>query len=121
MTKTIMYVAGVVFIVLGLLGFVSNPILGTFAVDTIHNIIHLAAGVLALIFASQGDAQARKMALILGVVFALITILGFMAGDGEILGMIANNGADNWLHLVFAVVLLIIGLKKPATSSAPSM
>lgn len=124
MAKTIMYIAGAVFIVIGLLGFVNNPILGIFQVDALHNIVHLASGILAFVFASQGESQARKFALILGVVYALVTILGFLTGDGKILGLITVNGADNWLHLVLAVVFLIVGLKKPAMSggmSSPTM
>ena len=114
MAKTIMYVAGVVFIVLGLLGFVNDPVLGIFDVNGMHNIVHLASGILAFIFASQGESQARTYALILGIVYALVTILGFMTGTGNILGLVATNGADSILHLVLAVVFLVVGLKKPA-------
>lgn len=118
MAKTIMYVAGAVFIVLGLLGFVNDPILGIFDVNALHNIVHLASGILALIFASQGESQARTFALVLGIVYALVTILGFMTGDGNILGLVATNGADNILHLVLAVVFLYVGLMKPKTGGA---
>ena len=124
MAKTIMYVVGVAFIVLGLLGFVNDPVLGIFDVDALNNIIHLATGILSLIFASQGESQARMFALVLGIVYVLVTILGFMAGEGKILGLITTNSADNYLHLVLAVGFLIVGLKKPASSggmSSPSM
>lgn len=117
MAKTIMYVAGVVFIVLGLIGFVNDPIFGIFDVDILHNLVHLISGILALIFASQGESQARSLALILGIVYALLTILGFLVGDGKILGLVATNGGSNWLHLIMAIILLIVGLKKPAMSS----
>ncbi len=113
-----MMVVGVVFIILGLLGFVNDPILGIFDVDLLHNLVHLASGILALVFASQGEAQARRFALILGVVYGLVTILGFLVGDGKILGLISTNGADNILHLVLTVVFLIVGLKKPAMGNS---
>ena len=125
MAKTIMRIAGVVFIVLGVLGFFNDPVLGIFDVDALHNIVHLASGILALIFASQGESQARTFSLVLGIVYALLTILGFMAGDdGKLLGLVSNNSADTWLHLVLAVVFLVVGLKKPASGggmSSPSM
>jgi hypothetical protein len=121
MAKTIMYIAGAVFIVLGLLGFVNDPILGIFDVDTMHNIVHLASGILALIFASQGESQARMFALVLGIVYALVTVLGFMTGEGKILGLVSVNGADNYLHLLLTVVFLFVGLKKPAMNTNPSM
>ena len=114
-----MIIAGVVFIILGLLGFVNHPILGIFAVDTLHNLVHLVSGILAIVFAMQGESQARRFALILGIVYALVTILGFIGG-GKILGLIVSNGADNVLHLVLAIVFLIVGLKKPAMSGGMS-
>ena len=118
-----MYIAGAVFIIIGILGFFNNPILGLFQVDTLHNLVHLVSGILAFVFASQGESQSRRFALILGIVYALVTILGFIGG-GKILGLIVSNGADNVLHLVLAIVFLIVGLKKPAMSggmSSPSM
>ncbi len=118
--KNIMIIIGVVFILAGLLGFVNNPILGILAVDTLHNIIHLATGVLAIVFAMQGEAQGRKFFLIFGIVYALVTILGFLTGDGKILGLVTVNGADNIFHLLVTVVFLVIGLKKPASSGSMS-
>lgn len=116
-----MYVLGVVLVIIGVLGFFSGEtVLGIFAVDTLHNIIHLASGVLALIFASRGADQARTAALVLGIVYALVTILGFLGGD-SILGFIANNASDNWLHLVLAVVFLIFGMKKSGSSMPAAM
>ncbi len=117
--KNIMYVIGVVFVLLGLLGFVNDPILGIFEVDTVHNLIHLATGILALIFTAQGEAQGRKFFLIFGVVYALVTILGFLGGD-SVLGITVVNGADNVLHLLVTVVFLVIGLKKPASGAMSS-
>jgi hypothetical protein len=126
MIKNIMYVLGVVFIIIGILGFFNNPILGIFEVDTMHNVVHLASGILALIFASRGENQARTYALVLGIVYALVTVIGFISSTGSILGLFTVNTSDNWLHLVLAIVFLALGLKKPAmgntmSSSNPSM
>ena len=111
-----MYVIGVVFILAGILGFFQDPVLGILDVDLIHNIIHLATGILALVFTSQGEAQGRKFFLIFGIVYALVTVLGFVTGEGKILGLVSVNAADNYFHLVVTIVFLVIGLKKPATS-----
>ncbi len=118
-TKNIMYVLGVILILVGLLGFVQDPVLGIFEVDTLHNLVHLASGILALVFASRGESQARMAALVLGIVYALVTVLGFLSGDNKILNLITINDADNYLHLVLAVIFLIFGLKKGGSSSAP--
>lgn len=119
MTKNILYVLGAVFILVGLLGFVMNPILGIFAVDTLHNIVHLVSGILAIWFARQGDAQGMMYAKVFGIVYLLVAVLGFMqASSGKILGLLAINGADNLLHVVLAAVLLYVGfMMKPAQSS----
>lgn len=117
MRKNVLYVLGAVFIIIGLLGFVmKSPLFGLFAVDTLHNIVHLASGILALIFATRGDSQAKMFALVLGIVYALVTVLGFLAGDGKVLGLLMVNGADNILHLILAILLIIAGVTKPASS-----
>ena len=118
-----MYAAGVVFILIGIIGFIQgDSVLGIFAVDMIHNLVHLASGVLALVFASRGENAARKYALVLGIVYALVTVLGFLTGEGKVLGLISVNQADNFLHLVLAIVFLAIGLRKPATAmTTPQM
>jgi hypothetical protein len=121
MTKNIMYVLGIVLILVGLLGFFNNPVLGIFATDALHNIVHLASGLLAVILASRGEDQARKAALVLGIVYALVTILGFLSSGDKILGLITYNGADNYLHLLLAVVFLIFGLKKGGSSAPVGM
>jgi hypothetical protein len=46
---------------------------------------------------------------IFGVVYGLVAVLGFVVGDGMLLGLISNNTADTWLHVGIAVVSLIIG------------
>ncbi len=118
--KNILYVLGAIFIILGLLGFFNNPILGTFQVDALHNVIHLATGVLAIIFAGMGDSQARTFCLVFGIIYLLVTILGFISGTGKILGLISNNMADNFLHLVIAIVFLALGMRKPTGMAASS-
>jgi hypothetical protein len=118
MTKNVMYVLGAVLIIVGLLGFINNPVLGIFKVDVLHNLVHLASGILAVVFAGMGASQAKTFAVILGVVYALVTILGFLSGE-SVLGLITVNMADNVLHLVLAIVFLVIGLKKSSGGMAP--
>lgn len=118
MTKNILYVLGAVFIIIGILGFFNNPILGIFQVNLVHNLIHLASGVLAFIFAARSESEARTFSLVLGVVYLLVTVLGFIQGSGNLLGIVAINTADNFLHLVLAIVFLALGLMKPATNMA---
>lgn len=117
---------GVVLLLIGVLGFVpgitSNGfLLGIFHVNALHNIIHLVSGAAAL-WASFSSAKAAKMYFqVFGVIYALVTILGFFTGEGQILGFIANNMADVILHLVIAVVALYAGFAMKAPVVGGSM
>ncbi len=120
MAKTIVMVLGVVFVIIGVLGFFNDPVVGIFEVDAVHNIVHLLSGIVAIGMASMGEGSAKTFAKIFGVVYALVTILGFVMGTEEpLLGIMEINSNDNYLHLVLALVLLYAGFSK--SSSAPSM
>jgi Domain of unknown function (DUF4383) len=104
-------VIGIVFIAVGILGFIPNPLVsptGMFAVNTNHNIVHLVSGavLLAGAYSSLGAALALK---IIGVVYGAVAVLGLYVGPGMLLGLVHVNAADNWLHVVLAVVILAAG------------
>lgn len=110
--KNVAIVLGVILVLVGLLGFVNNPVLGIFAVNPLHNIVHIVTGAVLLIgaYSSLGSSLALK---IIGIVYAIVAIIGFfMVMDGMMLGM-AMNEADKWLHVVLAVVILIAGFTLP--------
>jgi hypothetical protein len=44
--------------------------------------------------------------------------MGFVMGDGMLLGLISNNTADTWLHVGIAAVSLILGFM-PANAERP--
>lgn len=106
-------VFGYVFLAIGVLGFVpgitsGGNLLGIFEVDAVHNIVHLLTGVLALWAASGAGTNARLFFQVFGVVYAVVTVVGFIQGS-TVLGIMAVNGADNLLHLVVAAVALYYG------------
>lgn len=113
MTKNLLYVIGAVFLILGVVGFFNNPILRIFDVNLGVNLVHIVSGILAFGFATRGESEAKTFALILGVVYLLITVLGFIQGSGQLLGIVTVDTAGNFLHLILAVVLLGVGLSKP--------
>jgi hypothetical protein len=111
--RTAAIVIGVVFVLIGLLGFFNNPVLGLFEVNAAHNVVHIVSGVVLLAgaYSSLGSSMALK---VVGVVYAIIAILGFfMVSDGMLLGFIAHNTADLWLHVVLAIVILLAGFLLP--------
>jgi len=118
MLKKAALLFGVVFLAIGVLGFLpflqfgetaggAPLLLGLFAVNAIHNIIHLASGAAALA-ASSSTSYARLYFKIFGVVYALVTVLGFLSG-GVLLGILPINLFDNILHLVIAAASLYLG------------
>ncbi len=104
---------GAVFVLVGVLGFVpaatpDGKLLGLFDVSPLHNLIHLLSGVAAFVLAMMGEKNTRLYFQVFGVVYALITVIGFIQGS-TVLGLIGVNMADNLLHLLLAVVLLYAG------------
>ena len=118
MVKTAAILFGLVFLLIGILGFVPAAthevngmpmLLGIFHVNFAHNIIHLASGAVFLLCGLAGAGPSRTFFRIFGIVYALVAALGFYYGDQPILGIVANNMPDVWLHVVLAVVMLFLG------------
>ena len=64
-----------------------------------HNTVHLLTGAIGLAVAGSA-AAARSYALILGVVYLLLAILGFLVFGDTVLQIIPLNTGDNILHLL---------------------
>lgn len=120
MAKSIVMLLGIVLVVAGVLGFFTDPVLGTFAVNGMNNALHIIAGVLALAMASMGARSAKTYGKIFGVIYLVLGILGFVMGtDTKLLGLFEVNTADNFLFTILGLVLLFIGFSKAAASSSP--
>ena len=113
MIKKLAWTFGIIFIVIGILGFIpaltpGGLLLGVFSVDAMHNAVHLISGILAILAAWGTGSYARLYFKVFGVVYAIVTVVGFIQGD-TILGLMMVNAADNLLHLVIAAVALWAG------------
>ena len=124
MLKKIGLAFGVVLLLAGLAGYVpaltpDGKLLGVFAVNGAHNIVHILTGVIALAIALASPANMSTFFKVFGVVYALVAVLGFFSGDQPLLGIIAHNAADMWLHVLIAAVTLWIGfgMKEPAVAA----
>jgi hypothetical protein len=114
-TKTAGIIIGAAFVLVGILGFIPNPIVsrnGFFAVNPAHNLVHLVSGaaILACAYTTIGAGIALK---VFGVVYGLVALLGLFTGGDMLLGFIRTNPADHWLHLVLAIVILAAGFLLP--------
>lgn len=111
-------VFGVVFVLIGVLGFVpaltpDGNLLGIFHVDAVHNLIHLASGAAALAAASSVRLS-RLYFQVFGVVYALVTLGGFIpplqfGEEMKVLGLTHATTANNLLHLAIAGAALYMG------------
>lgn len=113
-------VFGVVFVVVGILGFIpaftpDGHLLGIFEVNGAHNVIHLLSGVAALAAASA-HKNARLYFQIFGIVYGLVTLLGLVYVDNALLGIVAHNTADIFLHAIITAVALYFGFGTPRDS-----
>jgi hypothetical protein len=103
---------GAVLALVGVLG----PVLGgasgeliVFGRNYLHDAIHLLSGVAGLAAGYYaGGRYASEYNKALGVVYILVTVLGFALFD-RFAELIALNTADNVLHLALAVVFLGVG------------
>ena len=121
---------GAVLVAVGLLGFLVEPSFGigdsaqrgtliAFDINGWHNVVHVLSGVVGLALAGTA-AKARLYCIGYGAVYILVTILGFVVGDGGLLlSLIPINTADNVLHLAIALTGLGIGLSSPAGAGRP--
>lgn len=116
--RVISIILGLILIAVGVLGFVPGQKIvaaedAIFRVDLLHNVVHLASGLLLVILPSiMGGKQSL---LLVGVVYAAVAVLGFLHPTDSFLinGQIAMNEADRFLHVALAAVLLLAGLVFP--------
>ncbi len=110
---------GVTLLAVGIIGFfvdssfdvgsgVQGDDLIVFEVNGIHNLVHIASGLVGLAVASSA-AGSRLYALGFGAVYLLVTIVGFIDGE-DFLGLFPLNDADNFLHLAIALTGIAAGL-----------
>ena len=123
---------GLIYLALGIFGLVRTGFAG-FLVNPLQNVMHIVIGVLGLLAASSSGLS-RTFGWLLFVGLGLVSIWGLMlmgvissnpvSGLGNALNL---NAADNWLHIVTALVGLYIAIMparkgvhmaEPATADA---
>lgn len=109
MNKIILYVLGAVLVLVGLLGFVNDPVFGIFEVDIFHNTIHLLTGAMLLIAGARGGSTGALLVKITAVFYALVAIIGFASSGDTILNLFENNFSDDILHVILAGILIWLG------------
>jgi hypothetical protein len=111
---------GAVYVVVGVLGFISliggtptqtpSLLLGIFGVTALHNVVHLAVGA-AFLAGSTTDANARMVNLAIGAVYLLVGIIG-LVNIAVVQTVLNINLADNLLHFATGGLALYFGLAR---------
>jgi hypothetical protein len=114
MAKTVCKILGVVLLIVGVCGFVLPHLLGAH-LSPAHNAVHIVSGLIALYFGFAGSLSAAKtFALIFGVVYLALGILGMALGTGSdrmwMLGPLELGQSDHGIHILLGVIFLAGGL-----------
>jgi hypothetical protein len=119
----VLVVAGV-FLLVGVAGFIPGitadldrmtfaghqsgaALFGVFTVSVLHNIVHLAFGVVGLVMA-RNPRTARIFLLGGGGVYAALWLYGLVVDHTSGANVVPVNTADNWLHLFFAITMFAL-------------
>lgn len=130
MVSTAARVFGIIYILVGILGFVPgisppvpadvaqahplliglgyNNVLGLFTVNAIHDLVHILVGIWALVAAASIGAS-RSFFRSITVVFVLLVVLGIIPATATLFGLAPLFGADVLLHVLTAVVAAYLG------------
>jgi arginine exporter protein ArgO len=119
-------VIGVTFILVGVLGFIPGvtshlyggldfaghnsraKLFHVFQVSWLHNIVHIAFGLVGLAFARTA-ATARVYLVGGGVIYLVLWFYGLLIDQHGGANLIPFNTADNWLHFVLGVAMIGLG------------
>jgi hypothetical protein len=116
--KIISYIIGIIVTLAGILGFFSESILGMIDTNTIQNIVYVVLGLLLLMAVKKGKAMLPK---IVGIIFAILGILGLVMSGDTVIGLVQNTGTANWFHLIIGIIILVIAFMSKGGSQGPSM
>jgi hypothetical protein len=115
-----------VFTLIGILGFIpgittnfeglelAGPesealLLGVFQVSILHNVIHLAFGLMGMAAATT-IRGARLFLVGGGALYGVLWVYGLVVDLDSAANFVPLNTADNWLHLFLAVAMIGTGL-----------
>jgi hypothetical protein len=127
MTRRFALVVGIIYLVIGIAGFIpglvqgqdypdlavdagSGALLGLFPVNVVHHLVHLLIGVLG-IAAYRAFDSARLYARGLAIVLAVLAVLGLIEAGNlyTLFGLTPLFSHDIWLHAGTAVIAAYFG------------
>ena len=114
MAKTVCKILGVVFLLVGVVGFAAPNLLGAHLIPA-HNVVHIVSGAIALYFGFAGTLSgAKAFCLAFGVVYLALGVLGLTLGTEPDrmwnVGPLHLGTADHGIHSLFGIIFLAGGL-----------
>jgi len=123
--QTAAMVIGATFLTVGILGFIPGitthygdmefaghesaaKLLGVFQVSVLHNLVHLAFGIVGLVAAKTARA-ARSFLVVGGVIYLGLFVYGLIVDNSDDGNFVPVNNADDWLHLILGLGMIAIG------------
>lgn len=132
-------VFGIIYLAAGVLGFVPGIlrpappeapavsitafhgyVLGLFAVNVLHNLVHVAIGAWG-IAAARTAVHARVYAKTLAIVYGALAVMGLIPALNTVFGLVPIHGHDVWLHAATALIAAWFGFVRstdPAVTRA---
>lgn len=119
MAKTLAIIFGIILVVLGLLGFTSNPLVGPSALigaNSVLNLVHIILGAILLVVAFWSEKDSGLWLTVVGIIILVIGIIGILtvpSSGGLLLGLAYTNGMTHWLDIISGIIIALIGLTSP--------
>jgi Domain of unknown function (DUF4383) len=119
-------VVGAAFILVGILGFIPGittnvgdmkfsghespaELLGLFQVSILHNIVHLAIGIVGLVAASTWEGS-RLYLVGGGALYLALAVYGWIIDRASDANFVPMNPADNVLHVLLGAGMIVLGV-----------
>ena len=123
------------FVLVGILGFVPGIttnydelsfaghqsgalLLGLFQVSILHNVVHLLFGVAGLALARTAKGATTYL-LGGGAIYLVLWLYGLVIDHHSAANFVPVNDADNWLHLLLGIAMVLLGLIGRRAAIAP--
>jgi hypothetical protein len=123
MANRIATILGVLFLLVGVLGFLMPTLLGAHLTPA-HNIVHLVSGAISLWLGLKGTAGgAKTFCIVFGLVYLLLGVCGYLFGGGSdrmltlLPGQLMFGTMDHLIHIALGAIYLIGGF---ATKTVPA-
>ena len=120
MIQRIAQLFGVVFLLVGICGFIfggmsmdadpatATKLFGLFPINALHNVVHMLFGVWGLL-ASRTASASLSFARIGGAIYVVLAVLGLVTPTT--FGLIPIGGYDVYLHAVLGIALVLAAMQ----------